>query len=817
MELPIPENSPLTEALLEDAIVSLTDINGKIIFVNDNFCTITGYSKDEIIGNKHSLFKSGKQSDAVYKHLWETISTGNTWKGELCNRHKNGNFYHIDATITPIHDDNNTKYYFAINHDITTQKQLIESSQKRAQQQSLLSILGQQSILGTITVQFFIEQVLSVILGVLDLHMGCIIEKANQNNAIILAQHGLDQASYTTNIVDSEFINLTLQTPSPLLFQHNQLKDYSDTNSFFSTNDISTFLTCRIGEKENLVGVLALFSKEDREFSQNDKDFIHSVSNLIANFILKKRIEKALNKEKETSQKYLDIVDVIILALNKNGNIILANKKAADILDYSQDELMGMNWFNHFIPIDNREKLKIYFEKFFSPELNHGRLQQKLQNHTNTIITKDGSQRVIKWNNTLFYENGNPVSTLSSGEDITEFIAAQKEKEALQKELIQAQKLEAIGLLTSGIAHDFNNILASILGFSSLAIEKFAPEGEGKLYEYLHEIDKAGIRARNIISQLLNYSQDQENKLRAVYLPAIVEDTLTMLRSAIPTTMDFKQDIDSSVPAALTDPSQLNQVIMNLLLNARDAMEYKGTVTIKVSEHKYLEDYCDACHEDFSGHYVELAISDTGKGIHHEHLDKIFDTHFTTKEKDKGYGVGLSNVNKIVHESGGHIAVDTSDKGTTFRILYKTAKGKNNTETQLEQKGIEAPIDTNKHIMIVDDENSITVFMSELFSQIGFTVSSFIDPTQALSKFIKSPETYDLLITDQTMPALTGAELATALLKVKPDLPIILMTGHSDIIDEDKAHELNIKGFLKKPVPTHELLECVYSLLKISE
>ncbi len=818
MDFPIPSN-PLTQILLDTSIISVTDSSGKIIYVNNNFCTISGYSKEELLGKDHSILKSGKQGSKFYENLWATIKNEELWKGELCNINKKGIYYWVETSITSYYSSSNDLYYLAIYNDITTRKRSLETSKKRAQLQSLLAILSQQSLIGKLDIQFFIEQVITMAIGAMNMTAGLIIKPCNDRevyltDTIIGFTGNKNNKTIVFDKPTSNIFMVTLNSITPVTVDEMNRDNGYQMPDFLLQQNATSAIFNRIGDKERPIAILALLSKEKHIFDQNEYYFVQSISNIIAEFIFKKQAENALIKEKETSEQYLNIVDVIILALNKRGEIILANKKVSEILGYSQDDLLGMNWFDNFIAEKSRKIMKNNFSLYLENDITED-LENKLNQHIYNIVTKNKEKRLIKWNNTRVYENKNVISILSSGEDITELAKAKKEHEKLQQELQQAQKMEALGKLTGGIAHDFNNILAGILGFTQLAIENTKTNNTQNIPGYLKEINNSSLRAKDIITQMLNYSRTEKNIHSATLLPELVNDTLNMLRSTIPASITFNKYIENNIPAVYADPTNLNQVIMNLLINARDSMSGKGSLTISISECNDFTATCNSCNKTFSGNYVQLSVADTGTGIDKNIINNVFDSNFTTKEDGKGYGIGLSTVHRIVHESDGHILIETSDKGTIFNILFKIATGDiEPVDTRTDTKPVKKPIDTDKHILIIDDENTIAAYLGELFTQVGYKASVFTDPTEALKDFSSNPERFDIAITDQTMPIITGEELAKKFLKLKPDLPIILCTGHSDLIDKEKAASMNIRGFLEKPVETHVLLKCVTDLLE---
>ena len=394
---------------------------------------------------------------------------------------------------------------------------------------------------------------------------------------------------------------------------------------------------------------------------------------------------------------------------------------------------------------------------------------------------------------------------------------AEAEREQLHQQLLQARKMEAIGQLTGGIAHDFNNILASIMGYTELALLRFAQTKEGKLFDYLTEVHRAGGRARDLVGQMMAFSRRDFGSPRMLDARPLVTEIVKMLGSTFPSTIQVNTEFEEKLPMILMDPVQLQQVVMNLCINARDAMNGKGQLTIRGRNLTVKSGKCTSCHTDVTGEFLELVIEDNGSGMDQALLDKIFDPFFTTKEVGSGTGMGLSVVHGIVHEHKGHIQLQTvPGRGTVFRLLLPAQVG----ETKTIER-IKAECNMSEHIghgriLVVDDESSLANYFTELLSEQGFQVKAFTDAKAALSHFETDPSAVDLVITDQTMPNLTGSELATQMLALRPNLPVILCTGYSAQIDESSAKKLNIRSYFRKPVEANALLAAVKQLIEES-
>ncbi len=369
--------------------------------------------------------------------------------------------------------------------------------------------------------------------------------------------------------------------------------------------------------------------------------------------------------------------------------------------------------------------------------------------------------------------------------------------------------MEAIGHLTGGIAHDFNNLLASIMGYIVLASERESAAGDPKLGSYLDQALASSRGARDLIQQMLTFSRGQRGAPRALDLGAAVGESLKLLRSTLPSTLEIKNQIDAT-PAVMLDPVQLDQVLLNLSINARDAMAGSGRVAISVHPQTLQAAVCSSCRKRFAGEYVELAVGDNGPGIPPAVLERMFEPFFTTKEVGRGAGMGLATVHGIVHEHGGHVVVETAPgAGTRFRLLWPMASGKALPSTRLERKSRQVKTPLKGRVLVVDDEPAVGGFMRELLESWGLEAASVTSPALAREAF----ERYDLVITDHTMPGTTGFELAREMIARRPGLPVILYTGHGERITQRDVEAAGIRALLHKPVEPDRLYEMLKSEL----
>ncbi len=399
--------------------------------------------------------------------------------------------------------------------------------------------------------------------------------------------------------------------------------------------------------------------------------------------------------------------------------------------------------------------------------------------------------------------DGNIIAGIESVRDIT----AQKK---LEEQLRQAQKMEAIGTLAGGIAHDFNNILTPILGYSELALTRVTPDNP--LTSDLQQITRAGLRAKDLIQQILAFSRQTPQERTPLRPHMVIKEALKLLRASLPTTIEIREEIATDCGTILADPTQLHQIIMNLCTNAYHAMrESGGILGVRLSQISVgAEDYKAGNSELTPGNYIQLDVSDTGYGMERNTLERIFEPYFTTKDKGEGTGLGLSMVHGIVKSYQGQITVNSElGKGTSFHIYLPLIA-----ETPNLGKSVLTSLPTGtERLLVVDDEEAITTMLKTILTYLGYQITVINNSQEALALLTNTLSAFDLLITDMTMPHLNGLELTTKTLAIRPDMPVILCTGFSELINKEQAHALGIQSYLTKPVAMHELALAVREAL----
>ena len=395
---------------------------------------------------------------------------------------------------------------------------------------------------------------------------------------------------------------------------------------------------------------------------------------------------------------------------------------------------------------------------------------------------------------------GNIINYVSVMSDITN-------EERLEKQLLQSQKLEAIGTLAGGIAHDFNNILAIIIGYTEMAIHK--PDKKMNKY-YMEQILNAGDQAKDLVMQILTFSRPAEGKEKPLKITPIIKETIKLISPTLPSNIKIRSVLKSKSDIIIGDPSQVNQLLMNLYKNSIQAMKERGgTLEINLSEIE-MDSYSISENPELrQGRYLKITVSDTGHGMTPEIIDRVFDPFFTTKEHGEGTGLGLSIVHGLIKSLRGAINVYSEPwLGTTFQILLPLADSDLSAE-----KDTLLPIPNgNSNILYVDDEKRLVKLTKDMLESIGHKVTACICAIDALEIFKKGPKDFDLLITDQTMPGMVGTELARKILEINRDIPILLCTGFSDLLTPDLINTIGIKKLLMKPVSFRIFAETINEL-----
>ena len=729
------------------------DIAGNFTFLNDSMCKILGYSKDELTGLNNRRYMDEENAKKVFKAFNRVYKTGQPYKAfdwELIR--KDGSRCYVETSVALKRDSKGQPIGFqGIARDISERKQaevaLRESERK-------MKSIFQAAPIG----------------------IGVVINRVFQDVNERLCE--------ITGYSKDELIGQTAR----IVYPTDEDYEYVGREKYRKIEESGTGAveTCFRRKDGEIINVLLSSSPID------PIDLSVGVTFTALDITERKRAEEVLRKSHERFLKVLNSIDATVYVADmETYEILFMNKYMIE--GFGRDMTGEICWH--------------VFRGESGPcsYCTNDQLIDENGKPTDVCVWQDKNPINGKWyvnhDRAIEWTDGHLVR-LQIATDITEITK-------MEEELRQAQKMESIGTLTGGLAHDFNNILGIIIGNTELALGD-VPDWN-PVHSNLEEIKTASLRATNIVKQLLSFSRKTDQKLQPVEIALVIKDAMKFLRSTIPTTVNIQQDIQASDETILADPTQINQIMMNLCINASQAMEQTGG-NLKISmEEVILDDNSASDYPDLrSGKHIKVTVSDTGPGIVPEIIDRIFDPYFTTKEVGKGSGMGLAVVHGIVKNYNGAISVDSKPgKGTTFSILLPVTSEK----PVMEVKTPEEIPHGNESILFIDDEEPIVNMTQQMLERLGYKVETKMIPVEALEKFQSKPDQFDLVITDMTMPKMTGVMLSEKILEIRPDMPIIICTGHSSLIDEEKAKQLGIAAYVMKPIVLTKIAKTIRKVL----
>ena len=640
----------------------------------------------------------------------------------------------------------------------------------------------------------------------LDFDSGFVVEACHHGSSLAYIDgYGFDHVAISmTDKLNStsrmrEFLLEALQAKTPLVINAtDKTKKESDSTQFNLARAlglVSSICLPLIYEHEHF-GLLVLGYKTNRSITKIDLNFLEGISFQIATSLATVRSFGELQKSEERYRLLADNVrDVIWVMSIDTQRVIYISPSIEDLMGYTPDEVKNLQ-LKDFMTSESFELA----ETAIMEELDQDNQTGLDPNRMRTIeLQQTHKNGKLIWTEItasfLRDAQGRPVSILGTTRDISERKRSELEKKDLEARLRQSQKMEAVGTLAGGIAHDFNNILAAIMGYAEMA--QFDIRKESPAYASLEQILKASYRAKGMVEQILAFSRQSDFERKPIKVNQIIIEVLKLLRASLPSTIEIRNSLPNEEIVIIADSTQFHQMLMNLCTNAHHSMaEDGGTLTIDLSTEK-LQDEVATIHSDLApGTYMKLNVSDTGRGIDAAIMERIFDPYFTTKSHGQGTGMGLSVVHGIVKGLGGAITAQSSvGLGSQFTVYVPRV------DMRFDEK--EAPsiqtINGSERILFVDDEEALVDIATQMLERLGYSVDAYLSPTDALKSFKLRPDAFDVVITDMTMPQMTGDLLAQELLQIRSDIPIILCTGYSERLTEEKIKELGIKGYLMKP------------------
>lgn len=562
--------------------------------------------------------------------------------------------------------------------------------------------------------------------------------------------------------------------------------------------DIPVILVTGKGDEEIAVKALKLGVFD---YVTKDRGYLFKLPSIIDNAFYSMRFLREHEALLESEKRYRSLFEnnhvPMLLIDPDNGDIIDANPAATSFYGWTRKQLIGKNIHQiNTLPVKTVED---EMENAVRGELNCFQFQHLLA---------DGSMRDVEVYSGPIEIGGKSV-LYTMIYDITKRLQTKRENERLQKMLMQAQKMESFGQLAGGIAHDFNNLLSSILGYTELALK--GVEKGSELEDDLQEVCIAGKRAQELVRQILAFARQSDEEIKPLPIAPIAKEALKLIKSSTPSTIKIEQEINSDAHV-IGNVVQVHQIIMNLCTNAVYAMEKDGGILqVGLDNVSFSTEQKMFSRGLKAGHYIKLTVSDTGIGIPEENMTAIFEPYFTTKPLGEGTGMGLAMVYGIVDRYGGGVDVESRlSKGTTFSLYLPIVEPVSDNQTCSKSEPLPGGAE---NILFVDDEAAIAKIGKRILEGLGYRVTSMTNSLAALDHFASKPDFFDLVITDMTMPNMTGDVLATELMAIRPDIPVILFTGYSKKISDENASQIGIRAFAYKPVVTADLSKTVRKVL----
>jgi PAS domain S-box-containing protein len=548
------------------------------------------------------------------------------------------------------------------------------------------------------------------------------------------------------------------------------------------------------------VVIVAGVGNKSSDYNERDIKQLDLLMSGMWRIVQRAQAVEALRDSEARFRTAFENASVGITLVSLDGIYLEVNPAMARMTGYSPADLIGRP-VAHFTHPDDLGRRSEFVSDLIAGRIDSGEQERRFIHRNGSVVW------TLIWASVQRDQKGKPMYFISLVQDITARKTADEDKRKLESQLLQAQKMEAIGSLAGGIAHDFNNILSAIIGFTELSMLS-----EGASVDYLREAMKAANRAKDLVKQILSFSRQTDEQRMPVHVGMVVKEVVKFLRAGIPTTIDIRCTIDGRAGAVLANSVELHQILMNLCTNAVHAIgERAGMLEIEVQGMNLGPENRDGFPDLDLGHYVRLSVKDTGQGIPPDIQERIFDPYFTTKEKGVGTGLGLAVVHGIVKKSHGTIRVESEiGKGSAFHVYLPQVDLSASKPADYPA----LPRGGSERILFVDDEKMLVEVGEQILRRLGYDVVSRTSPLEALELFKARPKDFDLVISDQTMPGLTGDALASELMKLNPEIPVILCTGYSQLIDQRRAKEKGIRALVMKPILISEMAGAIRSVLK---
>ncbi len=779
-ELTIQEREKRYRAIMENAYDLITEVDGSgtFLYASPNFEEVLGYAPHALLGTNIFSFVHSDDQAIVVKEFTEAMRALGSGRAIYRYRHHNGEYRWFESTGRVFQTALGDVRGVIVSRDITDRKKAEEA---------LEAIVKGSVAAGN---QDFFQNLVRQLAYAIQVPLVFLAERVEETFPIV---YGL--TFWNRDHFESGFEYDCGEGPCEKVFDGHPVYFSQGVQELFPNNPTVKALelegycgTPLFNSQGDVVGNLAIMGTQSLNLKPQDHALLQIFAARAGAELERKRAIEALEASQERYRAIYDQSPLTYFTVDAHLNILSVNQFGAAILGYAAQELVGQSILLVLDPEDHSAFLGEVEKSFASVN----QISQKELRK----VKKDGTSMWVKETCRTIIGPDQQQMLLLSCEDITDRKRAEDALEHSERQVRQTQKMEAIGTLAGGIAHDFNNILGAILGYSELAMAQ--ANKEPKLVAYLEEVLTAGHRAKELVKQILAFSRRSDHEREAVDLNITVQEALRMVRATLPTTIEIQSTVATDSAVVFADSTQIHQVIMNLCANAEQAMRVQGGIlSLMVTSTEVRENSSQEFPELKPGTYLQLKIQDSGQGMASEILERIFEPFFTTKALGEGTGLGLAVVHGIIVGHGGHIhAASAVGQGTTFTILLPRL----DVVLPAQSANVMDWPQGKGRVLFVDDEDVLARWGEQVLTYLGYTVVAKTNPHEAVQLLRRQPDRFDVVVTDQTMPTMSGETLAKALLEIRPDIPIVLCTGFSHTMSEEKARQLGLKRFLMKPV-----------------